>query len=527
MDVDQALYRAVNVMGQVLDFQVFGFLLLDESSGKLHLHPSYRGIDLEAAKKLDLRLGKGITGWVVQTGQPLLVPDVSGDPRYIEGAPGMRSEMCVPLKIGERVIGVIDVESDQTNAFSDDDLRLISTLAGQLAVTIEHARLFAETEKKANDLALLLGTSTAISSTLDLDQILGTVAQQIACSLVATLCRITLLEEARENLVIRAAYPIREQISAGDLGRRYPLAMAPWHKQVIETGEPVVLRQDVPELAMSDQERKLALIEGVKSAALVPLIVGGRVLGVISLGEERSWERSPFTPEKVELCQSIARQAAVAIENARLYEETQGSFERLQTTLEGTVNVLVSAIEMRDRYTAGHQRRVTQLACAIAKDMGLPKEQIEGLRMAGLIHDLGKITVPAEILSKPGRLTDIEYGLIKAHPQIGYDVLKTVDFPWPVAQIVLQHHERLSGSGYPQGLSGEEIMLEARILAVADVVEAMATFRPYRPALGIDSALEEISQNGRGLYDPEVVETCLELFAEKGFEFEEGKEVHK
>ena len=175
---------------------------------------------------------------------------------------------------------------------------------------------------------------------------------------------------------------------------------------------------------------------------------------------------------------------------------------------------------MRDPYTGSHQRRVTQLACAIANEMALSEEQIEGLRMAGLIHDIGKISIPAEVLSKPGPLSDIEYGLIQAHPRIGHGILKDTDFPWPLADIVLQHHERLDGSGYPQGLLSEEIMLEARILAVADVVEATASHRPYRPARGIDQALEEISQNRGVLYDPEVVGACLKLFTEDGFTFE-------
>jgi putative two-component system response regulator len=207
-------------------------------------------------------------------------------------------------------------------------------------------------------------------------------------------------------------------------------------------------------------------------------------------------------------------------ERQRAEEELRHSYEKLQRALEGTVYTLVAATEMRDPYTAGHQRRVAQLACAIANEMGLPEEQIEGIRMAALIHDMGKITVPAEILSKPTPLSDHERGLIKNHAQVGHDVSKGMDFPWPLAQIILQHHERLDGSGYPQGLSGEEIMLEARILAVADVVEAMASYRPYRPARGLDKALEEVSQNKGILYDTEVVDVCLKLFAEEKFKFE-------
>jgi HD-GYP domain-containing protein (c-di-GMP phosphodiesterase class II) len=208
-------------------------------------------------------------------------------------------------------------------------------------------------------------------------------------------------------------------------------------------------------------------------------------------------------------------------ERKRAERELQQSLNKLQVTLEGTIHALASAVEMRDPYTAGHQRGVTRLACAIANEMGLPEEQIEGIRMAGLIHDIGKINVPAEILSKPSALNGLEFGLIKTHPQVGCDILNgAIEFPWPIAQIVLQHHERMDGSGYPVGLSGEEIILEARILAVADVVEAMASHRPYRPARGMDQALEEISQNRGILYDPEVVAACLRLFTEKGFKLE-------
>jgi HD-GYP domain-containing protein (c-di-GMP phosphodiesterase class II) len=175
---------------------------------------------------------------------------------------------------------------------------------------------------------------------------------------------------------------------------------------------------------------------------------------------------------------------------------------------------------MKDQYTAGHQPRVTQLACAIAEEMGLSKDQIEGIRMAASIHDVGKIMVPAEILNKPGPLTEIQYEMIKMHPRAGYDILKGLKLPWPIAQIILQHHERMDGSGYPQGLSGEEIMVEARILGVANVVEAMNAHRPYRPAYDIQEALAEILKNKGTFYDSAVVEACLRLFTEKGFKLD-------
>ncbi len=204
-------------------------------------------------------------------------------------------------------------------------------------------------------------------------------------------------------------------------------------------------------------------------------------------------------------------------ERKKAERELQNSMEKLRKTLEGIIQAMALTAEARDQYTAGHQRRVADLACAIAEEMNLSEEQIDGIRMAGVIHDIGKISVPAEILSKPGRITDIEFSLIKTHSQVGYDILKEIEFPWPIAQIILQHHERIDGSGYPSGLKGEEILLEAKVLAVADVIEAIASHRPYRPSLGIDKALEEISRNKGIFYDSDVVDACLRLFKEKDF----------
>jgi PAS domain S-box-containing protein/putative nucleotidyltransferase with HDIG domain len=200
-------------------------------------------------------------------------------------------------------------------------------------------------------------------------------------------------------------------------------------------------------------------------------------------------------------------------------EKLQQSFRKLERAMESTIRAITLTVETRDRYTVGHQRRVTELACAIAKEMSLSNDQVDAIRVSGLLHDIGKIYIPTEILSKPGQLNDVEYAMIKTHPQVGYDILKTIEFPWPVAKIVLQHHERLDGSGYRSGLQGEEILLEARILSVADVVEAMSSHRPYRMALGLDEALAEVSRNRGVLYDPPVVDACSGLFSEKGFVF--------
>ncbi len=209
--------------------------------------------------------------------------------------------------------------------------------------------------------------------------------------------------------------------------------------------------------------------------------------------------------------------AAHNITNRKMAEqELDKSYRNLQKTLEETVNALSALVEMRDPYTAGHQNRVARIARAIAQELGLSEDAVQGIWVASLIHDIGKVRVPADILSRPAHLSSAEFELIKEHPQTGYEILRKIDFPWPIAEIVLQHHERINGSGYPLGLKGDEILFASRIIGVADVVEAMTYHRPYREALGLDAALDEIKENKGILYDSDVVDACIKVFLEKG-----------
>jgi len=230
--------------------------------------------------------------------------------------------------------------------------------------------------------------------------------------------------------------------------------------------------------------------------------------------------KAELTKELVGMRRRVAELSTLGKEHKRAEKELRESVEKLRRTMKGTIYAMALTVEMRDPYTAGHQRNVASLTWAMAGEMELSESEIEGIHQAATIHDVGRTSIPAEILSKPSSLTDIEFLIVKRHPQVGYDILKMVEFPWPIAQIVLQHHERMDGSGYPQGLSGKDILLGARILAVADVVEAMASHRPYRPAHGIDKALEEISQNRDTLYDGSVVDACIKLFRKGRFAFD-------
>jgi len=247
------------------------------------------------------------------------------------------------------------------------------------------------------------------------------------------------------------------------------------------------------------------------------MVFAGKTLGVINTYIKCG---HAYNQAEDDFLRLFANALAGLIVRKRTEERLEHSLENLRQASDGMVNAIAVIVEHRDPYTAGHQKRTARIACAMAELLGLPKERIEGLHMAGIIHDIGKIYVPAEILSKPGRLTEPEFAMVKTHSQVGYDILKDIHFPWPIAQIVFQHHEKIDGSGYPRGLKGSEILLDAKILAVADVVEAISSNRPYRPAIGLDKALEELEEKSGVFYDAAIVEACLSLFREKGFQLD-------
>ncbi|WP_153117085.1 HD domain-containing phosphohydrolase [Rhodocyclus tenuis] len=276
----------------------------------------------------------------------------------------------------------------------------------------------------------------------------------------------------------------------------------------------VQLVEDIAVAAGMAPWRSAALAHGYHSMIALPFRFADGTMACLSLyGATRDvWS----APEK-KLLQEISADLAFGINALRTAIAKTHYQEGLRVSLEQTIQVIADTVEERDAYTAGHQRRVAQLSSRIAGELGLSTERIRGLHLAATIHDLGKIGIPAEILTKPRRLSAMEFGLMKEHPQIGYEILKNVDFPWPIARIIQQHHERIDGSGYPDGLAGDALLLESQILAVADVVEAMASHRPYRAALGLDAALKEVSVHRGITFDSAVVDACLRIFREQGF----------
>jgi len=234
--------------------------------------------------------------------------------------------------------------------------------------------------------------------------------------------------------------------------------------------------------------------------------------------EERT--KDQLIEELQKMHEKVDELEEVKLKYNQVDKKLKQAYKKLVKFIEGTANIITKVVETRDPYSIGHQQRVSKLATAIAQEIRLPQDKIGGTKIASLVHDIGKVNLPTEIMSKPGKLIEVEFNLVKNYPKVGYDILKKVDFPWPIAEIVFQHQEKINGSGYPRGLKGDEICIEAKILGVANVVEAMSSYKSYRPALSIGEALTEISNNKNILFDPEVVDTCIKLFKEKDFKLE-------
>jgi putative nucleotidyltransferase with HDIG domain len=285
--------------------------------------------------------------------------------------------------------------------------------------------------------------------------------------------------------------------------------------EAIRTGETQICRNIACTIGVK-LWKDSAHAHGYVSNIALPLSNDGTNFGALCI---YSSDENAFDEEEIRLLEEMANDLAYGIISLRTRIEHEQHSKILRQSLEQSIQIIAATVEARDPYTAGHQRRVSELATAIAQEIGLNEEEIQGIHFAALIHDLGKIHIPAEILSKPGKLSEIEFMLIKTHPQAGYDILKDVKFPWPIADIILQHHEKMDGSGYPHGLKGDQIRLESKIITVADVVEAMSSHRPYRAAVGIEPAMDEIRDGKGSAYDPIIVDACLKLFNEKRFVF--------
>ncbi len=476
LNTDQLLSHIVDVLQRRLDFDRGTIMLADED--RVHLvygkgygyNPKLHEFVKNTKFHLNKESSQGPLVVAFKEQKPLLIDDIDKikgavTPRTREFMTmlGIKSFMCVPIVYEDRSEGVLAVENVQSKKLSQSDISLLMGIAPQIGISMNNARTYQKIRQSEERFRALGENAPDIIYTLDAEG---------AFSYINPAWE-SILGYKKEDAIGRYFVDF---VRREDIGRfeRY-LNQVKNDKETFTGFTGVILTRD-------GQER---LFNMSCSPNFGP---NGEVIGAIGTLKDIT--------------------------------ELERHVEVLETALQSTIDAMAVIVESKDPYTSGHQKRVMDIAVAIAEEMNLPEEKIKGIRMAAVVHDIGKINVPAEILNKPGRLSDIELKIIKTHPEAGYNILKNIEFMYPVAQIVRQHHEKMDGSGYPWGLNGDEILIESRVISVADVVEAMATDRPYRPSLGIVETLKEIEQGAGRLYDAEVVKTCLKLFEEKGFQLE-------
>ena len=499
-------------------------------------------VDEKEKEPPPIKPGNGITEYVFNTGKPFIA-----NPNLIKklknsGTIKIRGIMPVswigvPLKNANEITGIMAISSYTKNAlytvYTDEDENILSFITEQIGTVInrikmeeEQKTLFKAEREQRLYAETLAKIQLSLASKTSLEEVFDEILSQMKMLVPSTTANIAILEGNTIRMV-RWIKTTRPPLKIKKTDNAYPVNKFKTNIHILKTKKPLIIydTKKSPLWTKTDKNKN------TRSYLGVPIILKDTVHGLVQFA---SVKPGNFSNEDIKKLKPLTNAAAFAIEKAGLLEETRRelkqrkkaeekliwSYKELQKTLMDMVNAGIKIVESRDPYTAIHEKRVARLTKAIAKEMGFTKDEADSIKIVALLHDIGKITIPAEILTKPSKLTKTEFEIIKMHSQVGYEILKDIAFPIPVAKIILQHHERMDGSGYPNGLRGNEILLEARILAVADIVEAMSSHRPYRPTLGIDKALEEIEKNKGILYDTKVVDSCIRLFKEKEFKFE-------
>lgn len=479
--------RLEDVLKKVMDESISllgaengSLMLVDEVRSELKMLVS-QGLDDQIVTTTRVNLGEGISGWVAQEGQPRLLSRTAPD----AGSEPVESAMCVPLKSKDRCIGVLNLSGRRDGSdFTEEDLKILTILASHAASAIDIAQLYRKVSSQVEHLEALYKLGRILNSSLSLDQILPQALTQTLDLLQAKTASVMLLDEKGEELSIRLAHGLSDDIvlkTKVRLGERVS-------GRVAASGEPVLIR---------GQEG-----DDSDSSLCVPLLANRQVLGVLNIRTKT--DGSDFTQQDLELASQLANIAAAAIENAELHDQLQSLFL-------STVSALANSIDARDPYTKGHSERVTAYAVMIAEGLNLGTEDLELLRYAGLLHDIGKIRIRDHILHKPGRLTDSEFSEMKKHPEYGVEIMQPVNAFKHILPAMLHHHERYDGRGYPHGLAGEAIPLTARILCVADCFDAMTSDRPYRKGMPVADAVAELTRNKKTQFDPQLVDIFLRV----------------
>lgn len=488
---DELIERATEIIGVTLYTDKFGFLLMHPELDKLNVHPSYRGITSDAPTTVSL--SQGITGKVASTGQAIRVPDVYKEPSYMRIGPDIRSEICVPiLGSNNDVLGVINAESTRLNAFTDSDLRLLSTIAGQTGTALAKLRLFEAERVQRGQAETLREVAAILGSAADRASVLDLILEQLKRVVPFDSASVQLVKG--DHLVIHA---VAGKLPPSQVGFELPIHEDKFaHPLLFE--QRTVLYEDI---SQHPDWLQIPGADQIKSWIGAPLIARGSCIGVLTID---GYTAKQFSQADADLVSSFAIHAGIALDNVRLFEEAQDAY--LQT-----VSALASAIDVRDTYTSGHSQRLVDLAVETGRLLGCTPEELVDIKWGALLHDIGKIGVPDEILRKPSSLEQAELEIMRQHPEIGARIVEPVRNLATVAPIIRAHQERYDGSGYPDGLKGDEIPKIARIISVADAYVAMTDERVYREARTQEEAVAELKRCSGSQFDPNVVDAFLQV----------------
>jgi len=503
---DELITNVTQIISTSLYPDSCGVLLFDQQSQGLRPQHSNIGVteeDFQDFNNIIIRLGEGVVGRVAASLEPLNIPDVQKDANYLSSNKETRSELCVPISINDQLLGVINAESKIVNAFTENDERLLLTIAGTLATALEKLRLFEQTSRRLEFVQVLRKIDMAISGGVDLDLTLDILLGQVLNHMNVDAADILLFNANSRTLEYKSGIGFRTNVL---------------HYTLLQLGEGLAGKSalekkviHIPDLAVEDgvlaNEIRLAS-EGFVSYLSVPLIAKGLVKGVMEI-----FNRTPLSPgqEWMEQVEILARQAAIAIDNVSLFDDLQSSNQELMIAYDATIEGWSKALDLRDSETEGHTQRVVEITLKIAKNMKVSDSQLLHIRRGALLHDMGKIGVPDEILRKTGPLSDDEWLTMRKHPQYAFDMFAPISYLEPALDIPYCHHEKWDGSGYPRGLKGDLIPLSARIFAVVDVYDALTSDRSYRKAWSQEKALEYIREQSGKHFDPKVVEVFLRL----------------
>ena len=515
------LQRLSSQAASILDLDIITNLILEESTSILHIEKAAFFLKREDSDDYFLTARRGLSSnvminlsknhpivlWFSSHNQLLTRHDVNVAPQFKalwgrerDELEKIEAELFIPLRVKGELVGIFALGAKRSEeGFSQDDQLTLTTLANQVAVTIENARLYTAEQHRREELDTLYEMARILVVSNDVETVLNNIAQHTIQSVHTTFVRILTLEKGG-GFLCRTAYPIRDMENDLGIGKIEPLSTKKYYQRAISLGKPLVLEWDD---SFNEKDRHDLFLDFANSLCISPLLVGDELVGLLVLGETRRTSREPFDPDKLKLVNAISDQAASALRRATFYEQLEEGFVQ-------TVLALAKALDARDSYTQDHSQRMAALTDSLCQKLRIDENQIEAIRLAAALHDIGKIGIPDEILRKPGPLTSQEWDLMKLHPKIGADIIAPVAKLVNVAPIIMAHQEKFDGSGYPYGLKGEQIPMGARVLAVVDAYVAITDERVYRKARSHEEAIAELVKHSGSQFDPAVVDAFVQ-----------------